>query len=235
MVLLSHLGRPNGERNLKFSLRPVVEHLSSYLNQPVTFLDDCVGRPILDSVSSASSASTQIFLCENVRFHVEEEGSYKTPEKKKIKADPEKVKQFRQQLSQLGDLFVNDAFGTAHRAHSSVVGVDHKYKVAGMLMEKELKFLGGFLEKPKKPVLVIMGGAKVADKIQLIKNMIKLADDIILGGAMVNPFLSHLEGRKMGNSLVAMPENPDTLQEILDFAKQNNCKIHFPMDHVIGK
>jgi len=111
-----------------------------------------------------------------LRFHEEEEGSRKDDEGKKIKSSPEAIKHFRDQLTQLGNVYVNDAFGTAHRAHSSVVGIAHKYRVAGLLMQKELKFMGNFLEKPKRPVLVVLGGAKVKDKIELIENMINIAD-----------------------------------------------------------
>lgn len=143
------------------------------MNKKVTFLDDCVGESVISQVNKANN---EIFLCENVRFHVEEEGSSKDSSGKKTKADPEKVKAFRNQLSKLGNCYVNDAFGTAHRAHSSVVGINHKYRVAGLLMQKELSFLGNFLEKPKKPVVVILGGAKISDKIELVKNMLGFAD-----------------------------------------------------------
>ena len=119
-----------------------MEQLSQYLNRKVTFLDDCVGE---DVISKVQNARNEVFLCENVRFHPEEEGSQKNAEGKKIKADPEKIKAFRSQLSQLGSVYVNDAFGTAHRAHSSVVGINHQFRVAGNLMKKELSYLGNFL------------------------------------------------------------------------------------------
>ena len=133
LVLLSHLGRPEGKRDSKFTLRPVVDHLSQYLNRKITFLDDCVGDSIVNQINSSSN---EIFLCENVRYHAEEEGKYKNSEGKKVTVDSEKIKAFRNQLSQLGSVYVNDAFGTAHRAHSSVVGIQHKYRVAGLLMQK---------------------------------------------------------------------------------------------------
>lgn len=132
-MLLSHLGRPNGQRVSKHSLKPVVEPLSSLLGRSVTFLDDCVGSQVESAVNRSEG---EIFLCENVRFHPEEEGSVKDTEGKKIKSKPEDVKAFREKLSKLGDVYVNDAFGSAHRAHSSVVGINHKYRVAGLLMEK---------------------------------------------------------------------------------------------------
>lgn len=132
LVLLSHLGRPNGEKVAKHSLKPIVGHLETFLNRKVTFLDDCVGESITNAVNNANG---EVFLCENVRFHPEEEGSIKK-EGKKIKSKPEDIEKFRVGLSALGNVYVNDAFGSAHRAHSSVVGVKHKFRVAGLLMER---------------------------------------------------------------------------------------------------
>ena len=138
-------------------------------------------------------------------------------------------------MSQLGNVYVNDAFGTAHRAHSSVVGINHKYRVAGLLMEKELKYLGGFLEKPKKPVLVIMGGAKVADKVNLLKNLINMADEIIIAGGMKNPFFREIHKVNLGKSMLFMPDDPKVLHEIVEYAKEKNCKFHLPIDFILGK
>lgn len=231
LVLLSHLGRPNGERNQKYTLQPIVPELEKLLNKKITFLEDCVGDEVLNRVKSANN---EIFLCENVRYHVEEEGSQKK-DGKKIKADPEKIKAFRNQLSQLGDFYVNDAFGTAHRAHSSVVGINHKIRVAGLLVEKELKYLGDFLENPKRPVVVVLGGSKISDKINVVRSMIKFADHIIFGGGMKNPFLTEVFGKKLGATFNIIPENPQELKDVVELAKQTGCKLHFPVDYRVAK
>lgn len=171
VILMSHLGRPDGKPNPKYSLEPVSHELSRLLgNKPVTFLNDCVGPDVEKAVSSAEKSS--IILLENLRFHIEEEGSVKDKDGKKTKADPVKVVEFREQLTRLGDVYVNDAFGTAHRAHSSMVGIKLPQRAAGFLVKKELEFFAKALEKPDKPFLAILGGAKVSDKIQLIDNML---------------------------------------------------------------
>ena len=171
VILMSHLGRPDGKPNPKYSLEPVSHELSRLLdNKPVTFLNDCVGPDIEKAVSSAENGS--VILLENLRFHIEEEGSVKDKDGKKTKADPAKVTEFREQLTRLGDIYVNDAFGTAHRAHSSMVGVKLPQRAAGFLVKKELEFFAKALENPEKPFLAILGGAKVSDKIQLIDNML---------------------------------------------------------------
>ena len=167
---MSHLGRPDGHVVPKYSLKVVADELSSLLAKPVKFLPDCVGPETEAAV--ANSTPGQIFLLENLRFHPEEEGSSKDSDGKKTKADPEKVNAFRASLTKLGDVFVNDAFGTAHRAHSSMVGVDLPKKAAGLLMTKELEYFAKVLESPQKPFLAILGGAKVSDKIQLIENLL---------------------------------------------------------------
>lgn len=167
---MSHLGRPDGHKVEKYSLKPVAKELESLLSKPVTFLDDCVGKEVESAVEKAKDG--EIILLENLRFHAEEEGSSKDSEGKKTKADAEKVKEFRASLTKLGDVYVNDAFGTAHRAHSSMVGVDLKQKAAGLLMTKELEYFAKVLEEPQRPFLAILGGAKVSDKIQLIENLL---------------------------------------------------------------
>lgn len=174
-------------------------------------------------------------MCENVRFHPEEEGSIKDKDGKKIKSKPEDVKVFREQLSKLGNVYVNDAFGTAHRAHSSVVGINHKFRVAGRLMQKELQYLGEFLHNPRKPVLVILGGFKVTDKIELIINMLNVADELIIVGGMSNPFLREFGGFKLGKTEIHMPEDPKALQRIMDTAREKGVKIHLPVDGVCAK
>lgn len=170
VILMSHLGRPDGKRNPKYSLEPVSNELSRLLGHDVIFLHDCVGQDIESSISEAQGGS--IFLLENLRFHIEEEGSVKDKEGNKTKADPAKVAEFREQLTRLGDVYVNDAFGTAHRAHSSMVGVNLPQRATGYLVKKELEFFAKALEKPERPFLAILGGAKVSDKIQLIDNML---------------------------------------------------------------
>ena len=167
---MSHLGRPDGKRNPKYSLEPVSKELSRLLDHDVIFLHDCVGQDIESSITEAQGGS--IFLLENLRFHIEEEGSVKDKEGNKTKADPAKVAEFREQLTRLGDMYVNDAFGTAHRAHSSMVGVNLPQRATGYLVKKELEFFAKALEKPERPFLAILGGAKVSDKIQLIDNML---------------------------------------------------------------
>lgn len=167
---MSHLGRPDGKVNEKYSLKPVAAELESLISKPVTFLKDCVGPEVENAVSSASLGS--VILLENLRFHIEEEGSVKNKDGTKTKADAAKVTEFRDGLTKLGDVYVNDAFGTAHRAHSSMVGVKLPQRAAGFLVKKELEFFAKALEKPERPFLAILGGAKVSDKILLIENML---------------------------------------------------------------
>ena len=167
---MSHLGRPDGKVVPKYSLKPVSEELGKLLKKDVIFVEDCVGPNVELAVVSAPDGS--IILLENLRFHIEEEGSSKDKDGKKIKADSTKVAEFRQNLTKLGDVYVNDAFGTAHRAHSSMVGVKLPQRASGFLVKKELEFFAKALEHPERPFLAILGGAKVSDKIQLIDNML---------------------------------------------------------------
>ena len=170
VVLMSHLGRPDGKVVDKYSLKPVAGELEKHLGKPVTFLPDCVGPDIENVVNTAEPGS--VILLENLRFHIEEEGSVKNKDGTKTKADPAKVAEFREGLTRLGDVYVNDAFGTAHRAHSSMVGVKLPQRAAGFLVKKELDYFAKALENPDRPFLAILGGAKVSDKIQLIDNML---------------------------------------------------------------
>lgn len=167
---MSHLGRPDGKVVAKYSLAPIAKELESLLSKPVIFAPECVGSDTEKIVNESASGS--VVLLENLRFHIEEEGSTKDKDGKKIKADPAKVEEFRQGLTKLGDVYVNDAFGTAHRAHSSMVGVKLPQRAAGFLMKKELEYFAKALEHPERPFLAILGGAKVSDKIQLIENML---------------------------------------------------------------
>ena len=198
VVLASHLGRPNGERNEKYSLAPVAAELQKLLGKPVEFLDDCVG-PKVDAAVKASAPGSVILL-ENLRYHIEEEGSRKV-DGQKVKASKEDVAKFRHELSSLADVYINDAFGTAHRAHSSMVGFDLPQRAAGFLLEKELKYFGKALENPTRPFLAILGGAKVADKIQLIDNLLDKVDSIIIGGGMAFTFKKVLENTEIGDSI----------------------------------
>ena len=167
---MSHLGRPDGKVVQKYSLEPVAAEVEKHLGRPVTFLPDCVGPEIEIAVTSAPVGS--VILLENLRFHIEEEGSVKNKDGSKIKADPAKVAQFRAGLIRLGDVYINDAFGTAHRGHSSMVGVQLPQRAAGFLVKKELEYFARVLENPERPFLAILGGAKVSDKIQLIEHML---------------------------------------------------------------
>lgn len=170
VILMSHLGRPDGKVIDKYSLKPVASELESLLGKKVIFLNDCVGPQVEEAVNNAPEGS--VILLENLRFHIEEEGSVKNKDGSKVKADPAKITEFREQLTKLGDIYVNDAFGTAHRAHSSMVGVKLPQRAAGFLVKKELDYFAKALENPERPFLAILGGAKVSDKIQLIDNML---------------------------------------------------------------
>ena len=231
VVLMSHLGRPDGKRAEKYSLKPVAKKLEELLGKPVKFLNDCVGPEV--EAACAALKPGEVVLLENLRFHIEEEGKVKNKDGSKTKADLEKVEGFRASLTKLGDVYVNDAFGTAHRAHSSVVGVDLPDKVAGFLMQKELDAFGSVLENPKRPVLAILGGAKVADKIPLIRNLLDKADEIIIGGGMTFTFKKVLEGMEIGESLFD-PEGAKIVGELMDKAKEKGVKIHLPVDFVCG-
>ena len=170
IVLMSHLGRPDGKVIEKYSLKPVAAEVGKILGKPVIFLNDCVGPDVEKQVNSAPKGS--VILLENLRFHIEEEGSVKNKDGTKTKADPASVANFRENLTKLGDVYINDAFGTAHRAHSSMVGVKLPQRAAGFLMKKELEYFAKALENPERPFLAILGGAKISDKIQLIENML---------------------------------------------------------------
>ncbi|KAE9389737.1 phosphoglycerate kinase, partial [Gymnopus androsaceus JB14] len=203
----------------KFSLKPVAVELESLISKPVIFLNDCVGPDVENAVSSASTGS--VILLENLRFHIEEEGSVKNKDGSKTKADAAKVAEFREGLTKLGDVYVNDAFGTAHRAHSSMVGVKLPQRAAGFLL----------FEKPDRPFLAILGGAKVSDKIQLIENMLNKVDSLIICGGMAFTFKKTLENVAIGNSLFDAPGS-EKVKGLVEKAKKNNVKIVFPVDYI---
>ncbi|KAI9846091.1 MAG: phosphoglycerate kinase [Sclerophora amabilis] len=229
VILMSHLGRPDGKKNPKYSLQPVVPELEKLLGKKVTFLDDCVGSEVEGTVAKATGG--QVILLENLRFHAEEEGSSKDEEGKKQKADPEKVKEFRKGLTALGDVYINDAFGTAHRAHSSMVGVDLPQKASGFLVKKELDYFAKALENPQRPFLAILGGAKVSDKIQLIENLLSKVDSLIICGGMGFTFKKTLENVKIGDSLFDEPGSK-IVGSLVEKAKKNGVKIVLDVDYV---
>lgn len=223
VILAAHLGRPKGERVESMSLRPVVDRLRSLLDadlgasRNVAFSPDCVGEIAEELVSNLEHG--QALLLENLRFHAEEE-----------KNDPA----FAQQLASLADVYVNDAFGAAHRAHASTEGITHlvKEKAAGLLMEKELKFLGKALESPDKPFVAIVGGAKVSDKIEVIDNLLNKVDALIVGGGMAYTFLN-ARGQKTGKSLLEA-DKIDVAAAALKKAEEKGVRFLLPVDHVLA-
>lgn len=214
IILISHLGRPDGKVIEKYSLKPVATRLQDLLGEPVKFLNDCVG----DNVKKEIEASREkIILLENLRFHAEEEANDAN---------------FSKQLASLADIFVNDAFGTAHRAHASTEGVTHYLKAtAGFLLEKEIQYLGNALENPSRPFMVILGGAKVSDKIGVIENLLPKCDSFLIGGGMAYTFLK-AQGKLIGNSKLEK-EKIDLAKSILENAKKSNKEILLPIDNVV--
>ena len=229
VVLASHLGRPDGQVIGKFSLKPIAAELEKVLGQPVAFATDCVG-PVAEQAAAALKPG-QVLLLENLRFHIEEEGKVKLEDGTSVKADPAKVTEFRAGLSKLADVYVNDAFGTAHRAHSSMVGVTLPVKAAGFLMEAELKAFAKVLDNPDRPLLAILGGAKIADKIPLIKNLLDKADKIIIGGGMAYTFHKVLRGTPIGASLYDA-EGAKIVEELVAKASARNVELIFPIDFI---
>lgn len=229
VVLMSHLGRPDGTANPKYSLKPVADELKKLLNKEIQFLSDCVGPEVEKACENPADGS--IILLENLRFHVEEEGKGVDASGQKIKADPEKVKAFRSSLRKLGDLYVNDAFGTAHRAHSSMLGEGFDQRASGFLLKKELQYFAKALDNPQKPFLAILGGAKVADKIQLIDNLLDKVSEMIIVGGMAYTFLKESKGLKIGNSLFD-PEGAKIVSKLIEKAQKNNVALHFPVDFI---
>ena len=218
VVLASHLGRPKGKVNPQMSLRPIADHLADLLGTTVTFATDCIGGDARDAMQQVHNARKGLVLLENLRFHPEEE-----------KNDAG----FAKELASLADRYVNDAFGAAHRAHASVEAVTHLIKrpAAGLLMERELKYLGHALESPERPFVVILGGAKVSDKIDVIKNMLGKVDRLIVGGAMAYTFFKS-RGLPIGKSLVE-DDKLDEAREITEDAAKRGVKLELPVDHVV--
>ncbi|KAI3389208.1 hypothetical protein SNEBB_001243 [Seison nebaliae] len=232
LVLMSHLGRPNGEVNDEYSLKPVHGELKKLLgNREVLFVDNCVGDQVGKTIQSSKNGT--VILLENLRFHIEEEGSRKEKDGKKVKASSENVENFKKALSSYGDVYVNDAFGTAHRAHASMVLTDMKTRAAGFLMEKELKYFNSALSNPKRPFLAILGGAKVEDKIQLIDNLLDKVDELIIGGGMAFTFLKVHMDIGIGMSLFD-EKGAGIVKKLMQKAEAKKVKIHLPTDSMIA-
>jgi phosphoglycerate kinase len=229
VVLMSHLGRPDGQKIAKFSLKPIAVELEKLLGRKVTFVEDCIGLRVEEQAKALKPG--HVLLLENLRFHIEEEGKVKLEDGSSKKADAAAVVAFRESLSKLGDVFVNDAFGTAHRAHSSMVGINLKDKAAGFLMEAELKAFAAVLDHPQRPLLAILGGAKIADKIPLIKNLIEKADEIIIGGGMAFTFKKVTQGMEIGTSLFDA-EGAKLVPELVAKAKARGVKLILPVDYL---
>jgi 3-phosphoglycerate kinase len=214
LVIMSHLGRPDGKPVAKYSLKPVAVRLEKLLGQEVLFLNDCVGDNIKQDIGKSKE---RVILLENLRYHAAEEAN-----------EPG----FAKQLASLADIFVNDAFGTAHRAHASTEGVTHFLKsAAGFLLEKEIKYLGEAVTNPQKPFMIILGGSKVSDKIGLIENLLPKADAIIVGGGMAYTFLK-AQGKQIGSSKLEK-DKLDLAKSILEQAKKLNKEILLPIDNVV--
>lgn len=229
VVMCSHLGRPDGNKNLKFTLAPVAEELRTLLNKEVTFLPDCVGPEV--EAACANPTPGSVILLENLRFHVEEEGKGLDASGAKVKADPAKVEAFRASLRKLGDVYINDAFGTAHRAHSSMVGQGYDQRASGFLLKKELTYFAKALDNPERPFLAILGGAKVKDKIQLIENMLDKVDEMMIVGGMAFTFLKVTKNMEIGTSLFD-EEGSKIVNKLMEKAQQKNVKMHFPVDFI---
>ena len=213
VILCSHLGRPKGGPDPKYSMKPVADYLSGLLKKPVAFASDCIGSEAEKAAKALKPG--EVLVLENTRFHPEEE-----------KNDMGMAKQ----LASLADIFVNDAFGTAHRAHASTEGVTHFLpSVAGFLLEKEIKYLGQAIADPKRPFVAIMGGSKISDKIGVIKNLLTKADSILIGGGMANTFFK-AQGYPVADSLV----EEDALETAKDLLKTGGQKLRLPVDVVLG-
>ncbi|MGH6628156.1 MAG: phosphoglycerate kinase [Burkholderiales bacterium] len=217
LILSSHLGRPKGKPNPKMSLKPAAARLSELLEKPVAFAPDCIGTEV-EALSKALKDG-DVLLLENLRFHPEEE-----------KNDPE----FSKQLAALAEVYVNDAFGSAHRAHSSTEGITKFLSpcAAGLLMEKELEYLGKAVENPERPYIAIVGGAKVSDKIELLQNLMKFANSVLIGGAMAYTFLKS-KGIEVGLSKVE-DDKLDLARDLMQFGERRDIKLCLPSDHVVS-
>eukprot|EP01084_Bolivina_argentea_P011366 21246_1 len=232
LIITSHLGRPKGQKKDKLSLKPVAEKLEELLGKKVTLITDWFREDLEKEVLSKLDKGS-IVLLENARFYIEEEGKGVNADGAKCKADENKVKQFRDILSGIADLFICDAFGTCHRAHSSMVGCAAPIKAAGFLVKKELEYFDKALSKPARPYLAILGGAKVSDKIQVIESLLDRVNEMIIAGGMCFTFLKVNNNMKIGNSLYD-EEGSKIVKQLMEKAKKNNVNIILPTDFVCG-
>mmetsp|Transcript_17155 Transcript_17155/g.32158 ORF Transcript_17155/g.32158 Transcript_17155/m.32158 type:complete len:423 (-) Transcript_17155:353-1621(-) len=238
VVLMSHLGRPFGQKNTKFTLKPVADKLGELMGKPVTFLSDCIGDEV--EKACADPAAGSIIVLENMRFYAEEEGKGTVDGTKKgevFKPSAVDVTKFRDSLSKLGDVYVNDAFGTAHRGHSSMVGMQGKMPcVSGLLMGKELVAFSKVLDPKLKrtPLTAIVGGAKISDKVLVIDNLIDQSDNIIICGGMAYTFLKTCFGMDIGKSLFDK-KGAELAPGLLEKAKAKGCNIVLPCDWLCGQ
>ena len=218
VVLASHLGRPKGKPNPEYSLRPVAARLSELLGRPVEFAEDAVGAAATSAIERAARGG-KVVLLENLRFHAEEE-----------KNDPA----FAKQLAELADVYVNDAFGSAHRAHASTEGIVHQVKesAAGLLMAAEVEYLGKILERPDRPFVAVLGGAKVSDKLEVIQNLVPRVDALLIGGAMAYTFFK-AQGIPVGRSLVEA-DLLDAARDVIRQAEARKLRLELPVDHVVA-
>lgn len=239
LVLMSHLGRPKGKPDRSFSLKPAAERLAQLLGKPVAFAPDCVGEEVTKMAQALKSG--EVLVLENLRFHPEEEGKASLPdgagddEKKAAKAAmKEKQQAFAEQLAQLGDIYVNDAFGTAHRAHASMAVVTTFFDdcLAGFLLEKEIQYLGTAIAHPERPFVAILGGAKISGKIDVLMNLADKVDCIIIGGGMVYTFY-RAKGLPVGASLVE-DDRIEMARETLAKFEEKGIKCLLPVDHIIA-
>lgn len=230
IILISHLGRPDGEKKENLSLKPVSDELEKIMGEPVRFISECVGDEV---IRECSEAPERLILLENLRFHVEEEGKCKRKDGTSITATEENQEKFRSSLSKMGEIYVNDAFGTVHRAHSSISGISIEPRVAGLLVKKELSFFSKALEGPEKIHTLILGGAKISDKILLVENMLSRVENIIIGGGMAFTFLKVLHGMDIGKSLYD-EKGAELVSNIMKKAEECNVTIHLPVDFVEG-
>lgn len=223
LVLMSHLGRPKGEKKSEFSLKPVADHLAELVDAPVKFAPDCIGEEVKSIVSQLKGG--EILLLENVRFHPEEKGKNCTAEEQQ---------EFARQLADFGDVYINDAFGTAHRKHASTAIVPGFFDEngAGFLLEKEIKYIGGVLANPESPFVAIIGGAKISGKIEVLTNLMDKVDTILIGGGMAYTFYK-AQGNPIGNSLVE-EDKLELARKILERARSENVKILLPVDNIIA-
>jgi phosphoglycerate kinase len=215
LIIASHLGRPKGKFEEKYSLEPIFHYLKEKLKTPIFFAKDCIGSEVEQQANALKSG--EILLLENLRFHLEEEKNNPT---------------FAQSLAKLADVYVDDAFGAAHRAHASIEGITHflPIKAAGYLMDKELKYLGGLLTNPAHPFIAIIGGAKISGKIDVIQNLLQKADKVLIGGGMTYTFLK-AQGKEIGNSLV----EEDKVQLAKSLLDQSQCRLVLPVDSIVAR